>query len=597
MKTSDHWAMSWCHSLYPGVPPGTIPTKNNLIYVGSLRKGYTDSKTAQGGFTSGRYSLFNPEFSSSKFGIIRPTILGVEKAMGLFDKAQVRKRDLDPYSYAFALERTIRHYERCAHTFTSLGDIVYTPHSVTGFICRKKFPTTQSFVNAGLPMYVQYVEDLLAKQIIPLWNASGKVELQKMSKIENNDVRIFEICDVYFKFFCMQVFQGFNKQMVKYTNHLMSSLGIVFARGGYSAIMEWFRAKGDRFIFEGDVTKWDKCFQHLFWHVCKKVRLRSYHGTGMDPSVYAYCLKVCYHWIKYAYILLPTGHIYLKHGGGNPSGSVTTSYDGTIAHTFIIFYFLHVYHLELNTIDLRIKLNSDDNLGSVPSSFAHFFTTEKRLSVYRQLGVDLDVSKDKTSDRIEDHTFLGATVKLSDGRYVPQYSREKIIHSLFWSEKQDVPLEEDIAKCVSLLLLSTFDLDTFNHLRDYHEFLVREGKMNPFSISDENQFLALSVPITRNEAISFWTGLEAISLVDMAKKCTTMETGVDQDGLPASINHPLTMTALTQLMSSTKLARSTTDYMLSATIPLKRISSLQNKIYLGIQNVSRQHLPLEHRAF
>jgi hypothetical protein len=467
------------------------------------------------------------------FGWVNQTFEGIKKQIMLYDRPQPEKL---PEETVWAEKQVID----MLHTFgvfsklLPLVEIDFNMQSATGVGLRKDYKSKGDYFRYNKLDCEKYLEEGPDLKAIPLWSIAFKNEYLKLTKIKENNGRIFIIPPVNETAMQLSVLQFFNKQLYKHFEYSPIKVGINFADGGFHRLVKKLQGLID---IQGDCTKWDKTFCDELRLRCKNIRMHLYRGINREEFYKR--LEFIYRNSTESYLVTPWGQVLevrmMKSGDGG------TTPDNCMAHLMVVFayikrnekYILNVLNEKELTwrVILRffeLLLYSDDHVFGFPQQMKALSTFDIRSAFYREYGLQLKKDDDvvKYDGNPIGLTFLGAVIEKYYGWFVPLYSLNRIWSALVGTGSQLEP-KQYFCKICSLAILATFhgrlhynritdiarqcieywnaNMPTWYLSKDKHlsDVLARQGVDDFFTPTHKFPFIP-----TYEWAIQFWLGLE-----------------------------------------------------------------------------------------
>jgi len=341
-------------------------------------------------------------------------------------------------------------------------DILVNPKSSSGFVgkqagCSKK----SEFIKADKGYIANFLKTAHLVNYPVLWTQSGKVELLKASKINNNDIRVFTVVPFEMFVFMAQLFQDQNEKMCEPSFFMSTPLrhGYNMTHSGFIDLVDDLSRVGWK-IGEGDAIKWDSSVPWSIRQLAMRLRQKLWNGKGMPQADFFARTYYAYFQAVNSYLKTPSGQVLLKMFGGVNSGDPTTTDDNCICHIILwclisrLRYGIPFY--DLYPTYIRLCIYADDHIFSVdPSIELHPF--DVRASLYKKFGINLDPAKDLVTNSFENHTFLGLTAKWNDKHqcYVPHFNDSKALCSLY-RNKAGLDVQQYYCKLLAIMLLTAF---------------------------------------------------------------------------------------------------------------------------------------------
>jgi hypothetical protein len=396
------------------------------------------------------------------------------------------------------LKEFFRPWKRSSRILT-LSEVTFNPDSAPGYVMKKHFGCSKKInVIQEKRNYVDLFWDKAHIQNYPtLWTQSGKVEMLKRKKIENQDIRSFTIipCEMFFSLARMS--QQTNDIMCQNWDKSPIRHGIVLSFGGILDLVRKMHFPNMK-VVEGDCTKWDSTMSPWLLSMCMHLRFYLWDRKGMTEDEWWQRMIYYYQQTIYSCLYNSTGEV-LQKFGGQPSGTVNTTDDNCIIHLFVLCAYFR-FHLgrslySLWRVNVDLALYADDHIMTLSGLKVPLHLLEMRFNHYAKFGLILDREKDFVSSTFEGHTFLGMTLKRVRGSLLPCYDELKAYNSLAKSDGNLTP-EQKFAKATSIAYLVCFT-PLFDTVYKYCLFL-------------QNTYPSLRIfhNVSRREARAFWLGKE-----------------------------------------------------------------------------------------
>jgi len=516
--------MRWWEKLSPD-PVVRVPFCEGMLYMKSLgffpkadSKGKRNYRPVVNEYFE-RYRAQVPiEFDESAYDVIRDTHEGVNKSVLKYDRPCEPPPGFREDVWAMAVEDTLQDYGfltgKCV--VKDRGEVIIDPNTSPGTVykwngCRCKVDGIIDF-----PEIDKLLWDVNWMHSYPiLFKQSGKIELVKIAKINANDIRGFTVSPLDFVMFTARLKQDFDEKLSRFANfhgHNPCKVGMIMQHGGFSRWGAYLDVAPDWLKISEDAVKYDSTWMMRAARVAQAVRLQAHDETSMPIQEFSSRLDYSVEQDIHSCIHLPSGQVVMKDTGLN-SGTVATSYDGSMSHTAESHYVVRRVtglNADPNAYGImrrkyRFGVYSDDKNSSVHPDWAEMFTFEARAKAYAELGITLDKTKDVSSYSLEGHQWLGKTFKKLDGKYVPVANRNKILCSLRNIEAK-MSDEIHLARALSLMVEATFT-DCFEWIRGYVLWLLQF--IEKPEVEDDLGRWLLSVP-TYRQCVRFWLGQESL---------------------------------------------------------------------------------------
>lgn len=362
------------------------------------------------------------------------------------------------------------------------------------------------------------------------WRVCGKEEMLKKKKIDNNDIRLFESAPADYKIAFMRLVQDMNKLL--YSGALDEiCVGIKYQYGGFTRFVREFVSGDpqegvDSNVFdytEGDANKWDKHVREYLLKFGRDLRKFCYvpKPGEMSSQEFNFRLDYYYEQMMYGNLVLPSGQVFKHHGPSMLSGAAPTTGDNCSDHLFVCFYAWRRCHpIEKDlTLDaaylsmgdtMKFREYADDHLNRFRKNDP-MIPYEIRAKYYGECGISLSKDKDKISNTIIGHTFLGMEVRQWRGNFVPYADSEKLFGGLTFPPKK-FTLDVDFSRTVAYMMLATFGpRHEFDDIRECALQLQNQGarfvKINDVEVYTIPLAQMTYLP-TWDDCVKFWTAFE-----------------------------------------------------------------------------------------
>lgn len=309
-----------------------------------------------------------------------------------------------------------------------------------------------------------------------IWTNALKEEIRKKEKILENKLRTFTASPVDLTVVGTRLCADMNQKF--YDSNLLtaSSVGFDPYHGGWNEV--YLKLKRHPHCFALDEREYDSSLFVFLFNILFQFRQDCLVTT--DP-LDRQRLQVLYQNIVWSVIVTADGLI-LQKMTGNPSGSINTIVDNTLALFWLLCYaWVKLAPQEFRTHaafkeNVSIVLTGDDNTWSVSDQCVGFFNALSVSQILSELGITT-TSDDYLSRPVEDVDYLSRTFNTfltnSYGKEicVPVLDREKFIASLRYSEKPVCPIYA-LTRAVGIYQVSWADEPMRNFMERYILWLV-----------------------------------------------------------------------------------------------------------------------------
>lgn len=222
-------------------------------------------------------------------------------------------------------------------------------------------------------------------------------------------------------------------------------------------------------------------------------------------------MRYYYQEVVYTFFMIPSGEVFLKYLG-NPSGQPCTTDDNCIGHLFTLCFAWRMIKgkslFESYCRDTMMAIYADDHIFTVKKqSSCGIEKFDVRSKVYTYLGLRLDPTKDKVDETLDGHTFLGLTARYHNGKYYPQFNRDRALSALLRTEKL-YTTQQKFERVMVLAILTVFDPQTFDEIQ---RFGLELKARHPVALSKNHC-------LSKKEAIRFWVLEEGWNKSDYWRK-------------------------------------------------------------------------------
>jgi hypothetical protein len=415
------------------------------------------------------------------FARVQGSFQGVYKGTERYFTPDVSSEDLPDYVPQVAATTLMKqifkmYVGKCEPV--SLGDTYINPKTSIGYVMKrlvselyaekliKKKWRTKAEIYQNFPNLTNWMFQFSPVFKIPvLWETAGKAEILKARKANNGDIRTFFIGDPFFTLNYSNLLSGLKSLMIHFSNDFQlspSRMGVSFVKGAFHKMMSELI---NMIVVKGDCIKWDASFRSC---MDDKVReIVKYVLEAAPDSELSSRIDYFFQQSFESFVRMPAGELYemLYKKSGDP----WTTGGNIMGHLYILCAHLcwmarqlriDPYRLYLKT---RWNIYADDHINGYPKkseSFPYdlmpFLAFPHRERFYKAFGVYLHPPpEDVVQDGPLGGVFLGATVKEQYGRFVPEYSFERLIAILYCSSYSDEDLEEVIASISPLINTNT----------------------------------------------------------------------------------------------------------------------------------------------
>lgn len=411
------------------------------------------------------------------FARVQGSFIGVYKGTDRYFTPDVSSEDLPSYVPQAAATKLMRqifqmYVGKCAPV--PLGDTYINPKTSIGYVMKrlvselfaekliKRKWRTKAEIYQNFPNLTNWMFQFASIFKIPvLWETAGKAEILKARKANNGDIRTFFIGDPFFTLSYSNLLSGLKSLMIHFSNDYdlsPSRMGVSFIKGAFHRMMQELV---DRIVVKGDCIKWDASFRSCMDDKVREIVkfvLEAAPDSEMSSRI-DYFFEQSFE----SFVRMPAGELYemLYKKSGDP----WTTGGNIMGHLYILCAHLcwaarqlriDPYRLYLKT---RWNIYADDHLNGYPKKsetfpydLSPFLKFEHREKFYKAFGVYLHPPpEDVVQDGPLGGVFLGATVKQQYGRFVPEYSFERLIAILYCSTYSEEDLEEVIASISPLI--------------------------------------------------------------------------------------------------------------------------------------------------
>lgn len=392
-----------------------------------------------------------------------------------------------------------------------IEDPEFVPSSSSGFPFNQLGFKTKSEL-LSQPWFAEYIFNPFDK--INWWRFVPKHEYLGDSDIFENKIRTFLPSPCHLLYW-QKVFFGNQDEALKKHHPGGIQYGISFQYGGFDELIRsHYIAHGldpikdiDKLVFvEADISGWDRHYAMMD----EVYRIRS--SLVKVPAYYQKYFDWTVENTKFSELLLPNGDVVRKVGASNNSGSGCTTGDNCLGHKLIDRYFdLCLFKKLGKTITTHVSIYGDDILKSFPLEALPILETGFMRDVYKQFNLIIKESAYKVQIGCLGSCFLGASVALVDGHFVPAYKSDRIYAAMTTNiDKPFRSMDLEASKYYSLLMLSWNDRELFDALRSLLCKMV-QSETGPFLDSLKNS----GIPFWDDVVFGFWLNYESVDKVGL----------------------------------------------------------------------------------
>lgn len=299
-----------------------------------------------------------------------------------------------------------------------------------------------------------------------IWQLAMKRENLPLTKIHDNKMRSFMMPSKPFLIQQKIYSQNFNQDTMKVP---WFAYGFNYHCLGFHRLISYIAEFPH--VKELDVSFWDKHFGLKRW--CYEIQECFLDLTYEERTHY---WQMAEEEITPT-VLLPTNEV-VQFQVGQCSGSESTTVHNCIAHLGIIIFNILWYFRSINVAipplshimaNNRYKLYSDDNLSSHSDSYKFLLDGQFNDDSYRRFGMEVeyeDPTKFRVSNTVVGATFLGLTVGVDEGKFVPLFDYEKVKDASVLKQAQESS-QEQVIRFLGLLDLLVFT----PYYEEYRQFI------------------------------------------------------------------------------------------------------------------------------
>lgn len=309
---------------------------------------------------------------------------------------------------------------------------------------------------------------------------SVKEEIRPRAKIVDNKQRTFTAFPVIASINGSRLCVDMNEKFYAAAMKTSSTVGIdVFHRGWDDVFRRLSRFP---LCGEIDVSSMDSVLFHLIFAAILQFRIMCLRDCDRTPENVAR-LESLYRNTVWALIILADGLIVRKNTG-NPSGSINTITDNTMALFLMLSYAwaalapAHLRNYASFKQSLVLCLTGDDNTWCATNEVWSFFNYESLTRVFASLGVTI-TTPHAGPRPLQEVTYLSRRfdIFINDPAgvsvCVPVLDREKMLVSLAYSEKPMDPVYS-LIRAVGIYQVTWADVEMRKFMRRYITWLVYE---------------------------------------------------------------------------------------------------------------------------
>jgi hypothetical protein len=312
------------------------------------------------------------------------------------------------------------------------------PHTYFGY--RTKAELVQAL---AMTMFLERTK------MIPFWNVSGKIEFKKLTDIQLEKIRLFQVP-------CFELLYSQLKFGKRISSRLM---GYMWSYYGFNPYCGGFNLLANRLLkkpYRGcyDVSGWDKFLSLLRVIYGIQLELSDIPEDEMEEFLWM-VENTCGFKLK-----LVNGDVILKDYG-NASGSGNTTRDNIFGHIIIFASGLYDAYVTKNgrnpsfqlVSDQIVCLYGDDNVYALDEEFSLMCDQEFLSSHLAKYGLKLKFFSGGVNCDLHRLTFLGASFKLINEIYYPMYDCTRLATTMVY-EQCKLSLAQHVGKAFTLMVMS-----------------------------------------------------------------------------------------------------------------------------------------------
>jgi len=277
-----------------------------------------------------------------------------------------------------------------------------------------------------------------------------------------------------------------------------------------------------------DESEYDSSLRSYMMWGCARMRWNMLRDEDKTPQNFRR-IRTYYRNLVNSLICCSDGTLIMKLTG-NPSGSVNTINDNTLILYCLMAYAWLMLHPDGDTSLGEFEENTakclcgDDNTWTV-SDWAHdFYNARTLIDVWKTLGVitttdSLDPREPEELDYLSAHTIF------VNGIAVPQYSKEKMITSLLYSNKKKQTPAQALTRACGFLQIGYCDKVMYKFINGVITWLIQH--YDYICAEDPEWIIAKCGILSEQRLYKLWTGGDAFYLSTQSV-CTTQSISIEK---------------------------------------------------------------------
>jgi len=372
------------------------------------------------------------------------------------------------------------------------------------------YPTKKDLFEAD-PAIDEWFEttDWLRLATDPEWTClctnALKEEMRLSEKIDENSIRTFTAMACDMTIHGNRLFADMNEKMNASWLQTASTVGWSPMQGNWDRLIR--KLKVFKHGYALDESQYDSSLRSYMMWGCARFRWSCLRKEDQTPENLKR-LKTIYRNLVNTLIITPEGVLVMKTGG-NPSGSPNTINDNTlILYTLMCYAWLFNHpgggtSLEEFEDNTAKALTGDDNTWTVSDWANEFYNARTVIACWKRIGITTttDCLDSRAPDELD---YLSAHTIYVKGIAVPQYSKEKIMSSLLYSQKIRQTPAQALERTNGMLNIAFCDLQMQSFLRDIQQWLLKT--FDKVCVNDQDWIMAKCGIHTDEKLYELWLG-------------------------------------------------------------------------------------------
>lgn len=461
----------------------------------------------------------------SEYGLPKPNLRASYISLNKYGKTQPI---VDEKAATFAYRCMCKHFGVYMHDAKVLGkeEAIKEMDKTTspGFPWNEIGTTKQEILDAIPEEFHKFVDDVWDHYLLQddywfIFVNSLKEEIRPKEKIRLNKIRTFTASPMEAVVVGYRLFGDMNNQF--YDSHLKTAsvVGLCPFYGGWDSLYQKLKnhpKTKDPIAYELDESEYDSSLFQQIFDCILRFRWNCLRDQDKTPENYR---RMCNYYknLVNSVIITADGNIVQKTTG-NPSGSVNTIVDNTLALYWLLAYAWYMLASEeLRTYEefdqsVIMALQGDDNTWTVDELTNLFYNAKTVSAVFSSVGVTT-TSPSYEPRKLEEVEFLSSSFsKKIAGMCIYDLCPEKLVESLKWT-KYPGDATMTLIRVLAIMRVTWPDREMRNLCKTLANYIIE--KYDPILLHDKEWKLAKAQYLPDDEFRMFYCGGKTNSPIKM----------------------------------------------------------------------------------